>query len=58
MPQHSYIHEALPGRAGAPLLIVAHGTGGDENQLLPLARDLVPEASIVSPRGGGRKTAK
>lgn len=51
MPTQSYVHSTLPGRAGAPLLIVAHGTGGDENQLLSLGRELVPGAAVVSPRG-------
>ncbi len=47
----SYIHKVLPGAPGGPLLFVFHGTGGDENQLPSLGRDLVPGASIVSPRG-------
>ncbi len=28
-----------------------HGTGGDEQQLIPLARQLDPAAAILSPRG-------
>lgn len=51
MDQNAYIHEVLPGKPGGPLLFVLHGTGGDERQLLALGRDLLPDATVVSPRG-------
>ena len=51
MSTDSYIHKALPGQPGGPLLLVLHGTGGDENQLVALGRELLPGAAIVSPRG-------
>jgi phospholipase/carboxylesterase len=51
MSTSSYIHKVLPGSPGGPLLFTFHGTGGDENQFLGLARELVPGATIVSPRG-------
>lgn len=51
MSSEDYIHTVLPGSPGGALLFVFHGTGGDENQLVALGRDLVPEATIVSPRG-------
>ncbi len=51
MSKDDYIHEALPGRPGGPLLFLFHGTGGDEHQLVGLGRDLAPSAAIVSPRG-------
>lgn len=35
----------------SPLLLVFHGTGGDENQFFDLAGDLLPGARIVAPRG-------
>lgn len=38
-------------RVGAPLLFLFHGTGGDENQFVTLAHDLLPGASLVAPRG-------
>lgn len=51
MSSNSYIHEILPGISGGSMLFVFHGTGGDERQFLALGRDLVPTATIVSPRG-------
>ncbi|ESX22838.1 alpha/beta hydrolase [Mesorhizobium sp. LSJC264A00] len=51
MSKQAYIHKALPGSPGGPLLFVFHGTGADESQLLSLGRDLAPQATIVSPRG-------
>jgi phospholipase/carboxylesterase len=51
MSKEAYIHEALPGSPGAPLLFLFHGTGGDEHQLVSLGRELLPAASLISPRG-------
>ncbi len=51
MTKDAYIHKVVPGTPGGPLLFVFHGTGADETQLLSLGRDLVPDATIVSPRG-------
>lgn len=51
MSSNSYIHEVLPGASSGPMLFVFHGTGGDERQFLALGRDLMPNATIVSPRG-------
>ncbi len=51
MATDAYIHKALPGSPGGPLLFVFHGTGADETQLVSLGRELVADATIVSPRG-------
>jgi phospholipase/carboxylesterase len=37
--------------AGAPTLLLLHGTGGDEHDLLPLVPLLFPNAGVLSPRG-------
>jgi phospholipase/carboxylesterase len=47
-----FVHRFEPGREPdrAPLLLL-HGTGGDEHDLIPLAERLAPDAAILSPRG-------
>jgi phospholipase/carboxylesterase len=47
----SYAHALLPGWPGGPLLFLFHDAGGSENDLIPLARQLLPGAGIVAPRG-------
>lgn len=51
MSKEAYVHKVLPGTPGGPLLFTFHGTGGDENQFVGLGRELLPDATIVSPRG-------
>lgn len=47
----SYVFAEIAAPEGAPLLLLLHGTGGDENDLPPLGRQLLDNARIVSPRG-------
>jgi phospholipase/carboxylesterase len=51
MSTDSHMHKVLPGTPGGPLVFTFHGTGGDESQFLGLARELLPTATVVSPRG-------
>ena len=51
MSTDSYVHRLLPGAPGGQLAFMFHGTGGDESQFVPLARELLPQATIVAPRG-------
>lgn len=54
-PALDFIHKFVPAPAGtlssAPTLLLLHGTGGDENDLLELGRSLAPSYNILSPRG-------
>lgn len=46
-----HYREAKGTTAQAPLFLVFHGTGGDENQFFDLAGQLLPGARVVAPRG-------
>ena len=47
---HGFLH-LYTKRSGPRTLLLLHGTGGDERDLLPLADYLDPSAHILSPRG-------
>jgi phospholipase/carboxylesterase len=48
----SFKHRFEPASApGRPPLLLLHGTGGDENDLLPLGRMVSPGSALLSPRG-------
>jgi len=49
-PQPDFIHEFVPGSSNRTLLLL-HGTGGNERDLIPLGRELDPNAALLSPRG-------
>ena len=49
-PQPDFIHEFVPGKSERTLLLL-HGTGGNERDLIPLGHELDPNAALLSPRG-------
>jgi predicted esterase len=48
-----FAHNFLPGEKDGPgvTLLLLHGTGGNEDDLIPLGQQLLPDAAILSPRG-------
>jgi phospholipase/carboxylesterase len=45
-----FIHEFVPGKSNRTLLLL-HGTGGNEYDLISLGHELDPNAALLSPRG-------
>jgi predicted esterase/catechol 2,3-dioxygenase-like lactoylglutathione lyase family enzyme len=51
-PRLAFEHRFVPAQAAdAPTLLLLHGTGGDEHDLIDLGRALYPGAALLSPRG-------
>ena len=49
---NDFIHQFIPAPVeGAVTILALHGTGGDENDLVPLARMIDAQAAVLSPRG-------
>jgi phospholipase/carboxylesterase len=46
----NFVHRFVDGDRTRPLLLL-HGTGGDESDLLPLGEKLAPGDALLSPRG-------
>ena len=52
MAELDFIHRFVPAsQPDRPPLLLLHGTGGDENDLLPLGQEVSPGSALLSPRG-------
>jgi len=52
MSLESYRHLFVPATdSAAPPLLLLHATGGNEHDLVPLARELAPGSALLAPRG-------
>lgn len=51
MANDAYAYHLTSAGSGKPLLILFHGTGGNEEQLLSLGAKLAPGAGLLAPRG-------
>jgi predicted esterase len=51
--QFEFVHRFEPPKPSGPkvTLLLLHGTGGDEDDLIPLGEQLLPGAALLSPRG-------
>ena len=45
------IHQYVPASGSDLTVLLLHGTGGDENDLIPIGRAVAPGAALLSPRG-------
>jgi phospholipase/carboxylesterase len=52
MSELTFSHRFVPGtEPGTRPLLLLHGTGGDETDLVPLGRAVAPGVALLSPRG-------
>jgi predicted esterase len=52
LPDSPFTYRYEPAAAaGFPAVLALHGTGGDENDLIPIVRMMAPGAAVISPRG-------
>ncbi|MBF9234203.1 alpha/beta hydrolase [Microvirga alba] len=52
MTELSFIHRYVPTtEPGRPPLLLLHGTGGNEDDLIPLGQTISPGSALLSPRG-------
>ncbi len=52
MSELDFIHRWIPAESpDAPVLLLLHGTGGNENDLIEIGRTVAPGCALLSPRG-------
>lgn len=51
MAELSFVHRVEAGDENRPPVLLLHGTGGDENDLIDLGRAVAPGSALLSPRG-------
>ena len=52
MSQLNFVHRYVPAEGeNSRVLLLLHGTGGNENDMLPLGREFDRTAALLSPRG-------
>lgn len=51
MNELGFVHRFVPARGSTLTLLLLHGTGGSEDDLIHLGREISPRAALLSPRG-------
>jgi predicted esterase len=51
IPSHTHEGGRSKGKTPPTTLLLLHGTGGNEEDVIPLGQQIDPEAAILSPRG-------